>query len=82
MVLEGAQILHERKVRDSRDVDLAMVFGLGFPESRGGLLYWADGLGAEALLAMLASAAANVPRLAPPDWLTAAIASGRRFYEG
>ena len=80
MILEAARILHEGKVRDPRDINLAMVFGLGFPESRGGLLYWADGLGADALLSMLASAAADVPRLAPPDWLVAAIASGRRFY--
>ena len=50
MVLEAARILHEGKVRDPRDIDLAMVFGLGFPESRGGLLFWADGLGAERAL--------------------------------
>ncbi len=82
MLLEAASLLHEQRVCDPRDIDLAMVIGLGFPESRGGLLYWADGLGADALLSMLASAAAEVPRLAPPDWLAAAIASGRRFYAG
>ena len=29
-----------------RDVDLGLIFGLGFPPFKGGLLFWADTLGA------------------------------------
>ena len=46
MLLEATRILEEEKVGDVRDIDLAVLFGLGFPASKGGLLWWADTLGA------------------------------------
>ena len=45
MVLEATRILEEDIVRDPRDVDLGLIFGLGFPPFNGGLLFWADTLG-------------------------------------
>ncbi len=42
MVAEAAQMLAEKKVAWPWQVDLAMIFGLGFPIWRGGLLWWAD----------------------------------------
>ncbi len=39
-------MLEDKIVRDVRDVDLGLIFGLGFPPFRGGLLFWADTLGA------------------------------------
>ena len=53
MVLEATRILEEQKVRDPRDIDLGVLFGLGFPEARGGLLHWADTLGADRILGLL-----------------------------
>ncbi|HUY31139.1 MAG TPA: 3-hydroxyacyl-CoA dehydrogenase NAD-binding domain-containing protein [Pirellulales bacterium] len=53
MVLEATRILAERKVRDPRDVDLGLIFGIGFPPFKGGLLFWADTLGAGKLIEML-----------------------------
>ena len=32
--------------RDVRDVDLALIFGIGFPPFKGGLFFWADQVGA------------------------------------
>lgn len=53
MLLEAARVLEENKVRDPRDVDLAVLFGLGFPAAQGGLLWWADSLGAARIIEML-----------------------------
>ena len=46
MVLEATRILAEKKVRDARDVDLGLIYGIGFPPFKGGLLFWADTIGA------------------------------------
>ena len=42
MVAEAARVLVEKKVASAWQVDLATVFGLGFPLWRGGLLWWAE----------------------------------------
>jgi 3-hydroxyacyl-CoA dehydrogenase len=44
MVAEAGRILAEGKVAAPWQIDLAMIFGLGFPLWRGGLLWWADRL--------------------------------------
>jgi 3-hydroxyacyl-CoA dehydrogenase len=82
MVLEASRILEEHKVRDPRDVDLAVLFGLGFPAARGGLLYWADGLDAARIVEMLAPLEALGPRMAPTQLLLDLARSGGRFYPG
>ncbi len=47
MVNEAARCLEEEVVRSAAELDLAMIFGSGFPPFRGGLCRWADqeGLG-------------------------------------
>ncbi|HZE19456.1 MAG TPA: 3-hydroxyacyl-CoA dehydrogenase NAD-binding domain-containing protein, partial [Candidatus Angelobacter sp.] len=45
MVNEASLALEERVVARPEDVDLAMVFGTGFPPFRGGLLRYADAAG-------------------------------------
>ena len=53
MVLEATRILEAKVVRDVRDVDLGLIFGMGFPPFKGGLLFWADTLGAAKIVEML-----------------------------
>jgi 3-hydroxyacyl-CoA dehydrogenase/enoyl-CoA hydratase/carnithine racemase len=53
MVLEATRVLEEHKVRDPRDVDLGLIYGIGFPPFKGGLLFWADTLGAAKIVEML-----------------------------
>jgi 3-hydroxyacyl-CoA dehydrogenase len=55
MLLEATRILQEGKVGDVRDIDVAVLFGLGFPADKGGLLWWADGVGPRRLLDMLSA---------------------------
>ena len=45
MVNEAARCLEEEVVASPAQVDLAMMFGTGFPPFRGGLLRYADTLG-------------------------------------
>ena len=42
MIAEAARMLAEKKVASPWQIDLAMIFGLGFPLWRGGLLWWAE----------------------------------------
>ncbi len=67
-VLEGARLVEERWLADVRDVDLAMLFGLGFPAARGGLIYWADTLGAARIVELL-SPWSHLGELAQPTAL-------------
>ena len=53
MLLEATRVLEDGIVRDPRDVDLGLIFGLGFPPFKGGLLFWADRVGAAKLVELL-----------------------------
>jgi len=81
MVLEATRLLEEGKVRHPGDVDLAVLFGLGFPHARGGLLYWADGVGADRILGLLRPLESLGPRLAPTRLLRQTAEQGGTFYE-
>jgi|GEM_PF-496919 len=50
ILVEVEQMLQEGYIQDPRQVDLALVGGLGFPAHHGGLLAWADRIGLEQLL--------------------------------
>jgi 3-hydroxyacyl-CoA dehydrogenase/enoyl-CoA hydratase/3-hydroxybutyryl-CoA epimerase/3-hydroxyacyl-CoA dehydrogenase/enoyl-CoA hydratase/3-hydroxybutyryl-CoA epimerase/enoyl-CoA isomerase len=81
MVLEATRILEENKVRDPRDIDLAVIFGLGFPVARGGLLWWADTLGAARLIEMLRPLERLGPRARPTPLLRELARSAGHFYQ-
>ncbi len=42
---EACRILEEGKAYRASDVDVMWLHGFGFPRYRGGLMYWADGIG-------------------------------------
>jgi 3-hydroxyacyl-CoA dehydrogenase / enoyl-CoA hydratase / 3-hydroxybutyryl-CoA epimerase len=53
MLNEGVRALEEEVVASASDLDLATVFGMGFAPFHGGLLHYADRIGAEALVTRL-----------------------------
>lgn len=81
MVLEATRILAEQRVRHPRDIDLGVLFGLGFPAQRGGLLWWADTLGAAEIIEMLRSLERLGPRAEPTPLLIEMARDDTRFYD-
>ena len=67
-------------MRDVRDVDLGLIFGLGFPPFKGGLLYWADTIGAAKLLEMIKPLEQFGPRFKPTAMLLDMAKRGGKFY--
>ncbi len=57
MFAEAARALEEGVVAGPRELDLATVFGMGFPPFRGGLLRWADTVGLATIVMQLERAA-------------------------
>lgn len=80
MLLEATRVLEDRIVRDPRDVDLGLIFGLGFPPFKGGLLFWADRVGAARLVELLKPFESLGARYQPTELLLEMAKSGRRFY--
>jgi 3-hydroxyacyl-CoA dehydrogenase/enoyl-CoA hydratase/3-hydroxybutyryl-CoA epimerase len=77
MVNEAARCLEEGVVRSAADLDLALIFGTGFPPFRGGLCRWADQEGLARILATLERFAGSVgERYAPSEALRATAAAG------
>ena len=52
---EACRILEEGKAYRASDVDVMWLHGFGFPRYRGGLMYWADGIGARDVYNQIAS---------------------------
>jgi 3-hydroxyacyl-CoA dehydrogenase/enoyl-CoA hydratase/carnithine racemase len=79
MLLEALLVLDEGIVRDGRDIDLAVIHALGFPAFRGGLLAWADSLGAAEIVRRLEPLAPLGPRMTPPARLIELARTNGRF---
>jgi len=70
MVNEAARCLEEGIVQSAGDLDLALIFGTGFPPFRGGLCRWADQEGLHQIVAILARLETAVGhRFSPSDAL-------------
>ncbi len=90
MLGEAVRSLEEGVVASPSDLDLATIFGMGFPPFRGGLLRWADEVGAAELVRRIehcASAIETLPnperlgRFAVPELLARLGREGGRFHE-
>jgi 3-hydroxyacyl-CoA dehydrogenase/enoyl-CoA hydratase/3-hydroxybutyryl-CoA epimerase/enoyl-CoA isomerase len=80
MLLESSRVLEEGIVATPVEVDMAMLYGLGFPPFRGGIFRWADAETPAALIAAAERHRALGPLYAPTQQLTALAASGRGFH--
>jgi 3-hydroxyacyl-CoA dehydrogenase/enoyl-CoA hydratase/3-hydroxybutyryl-CoA epimerase/3-hydroxyacyl-CoA dehydrogenase/enoyl-CoA hydratase/3-hydroxybutyryl-CoA epimerase/enoyl-CoA isomerase len=80
MLLEATRILEEGQVSDVRYIDLAVLFGLGFPADKGGLLWWADALRPRHILDMLATLGTSEQRNRPTPMLERLAKTDGRFY--
>lgn len=77
MVNEAARCLEEKVVGSAADLDLALIFGTGFPPFRGGLCRWADQEGLPQIVATLERLESTVgDRFKPSEALRATAAAG------
>jgi 3-hydroxyacyl-CoA dehydrogenase/enoyl-CoA hydratase/3-hydroxybutyryl-CoA epimerase/3-hydroxyacyl-CoA dehydrogenase/enoyl-CoA hydratase/3-hydroxybutyryl-CoA epimerase/enoyl-CoA isomerase len=81
VLLEATRVVQEGLVRDPRDVDLALIYGIGFPPFKGGLLFWADTIGLNRILEMLKPLEPLGPRMQPTELLLEMAKTGKRFYQ-
>ena len=88
MLAEGLRALEEGVTQTPDELDLATVFGMGFAPFRGGLLRWADSLGADEISMRLQALRASrlvqsrgdaAARFDAPELLTLYAAEGRKF---
>ena len=80
MINEAARCLEEKVVADAGAVDLAMIFGAGFPPFRGGLLRYADTYGlSKVTMRLTALRAEKGERFAPAALLSRLAADGGSF---
>ena len=80
MLLECSRCLEDRIVATPVEVDIALLYGLGFPPFRGGIFRWADSIGAKALVAAAEKHRALGALYAPTAQLRSLAAAGRGFH--
>ena len=80
MLLECSRCLEDGIVATPVEVDMALLYGLGFPPFRGGIFRWADATGAPALLKSTERHRGLGPLYAPTQQLTTLAGSGRGFH--
>lgn len=81
MLLEATRLIEDGIVNDVRDVDLGLIYGIGFPPFRGGLFFWADTIGTKALVERLKPYAELGQRYQPTDMLLELAKTDKKFYE-
>jgi len=82
MINEAAYILDEGIVENSSVVDLGLIFGIGFPPFRGGLLRYADSEGLDRILNAIQKFSTSVDedRYRPSKYLINLVESNQNFY--
>ena len=80
MLIEATRAIEDGVVEDPRDVDLALILGIGFPPHEGGLFFWADTVGAKKLLAGIEPLAGLGKRFEPTEMLKRVASEGGKFY--
>ena len=83
MINEAAYILEDEIVKNAQDVDLGLVFGIGFPPFRGGLLKYADSEGLDRLLKAIEGFENSVSseRFKPAPYLVNLVRNKTKFYD-
>ncbi|MEX1098047.1 MAG: 3-hydroxyacyl-CoA dehydrogenase NAD-binding domain-containing protein [Planctomycetales bacterium] len=80
MLVEATRILEENIVASPAHVDMGLILGIGFPPFRGGLLRWADNVGAQEIVSHLEKYRELGKRFEPTELLTQLAMAGGKFY--
>jgi enoyl-CoA hydratase/3-hydroxyacyl-CoA dehydrogenase len=86
VVNEGCRVIKEKIVDKASDLDVASFMAMGFPAPRGGIIFWADTVGAKTICTELEKLAAAMPAVAgffePCDYVKQCAASGSKLADG
>ena len=82
MINEAAYILDEGIVENASVVDLGLIFGIGFPPFRGGLLRYADSEGISRILDAIKKFSTSIDedRYRPSKYLINLVENNQNFY--
>lgn len=83
MINEASNILQDQIVTHASQVDLGVIYGIGFPPFKGGLLKYADGEGLDRILESIEKFAQTVSkeRYAPSSYLSSLVKNKKKFYD-
>ncbi|MEM1159828.1 MAG: 3-hydroxyacyl-CoA dehydrogenase NAD-binding domain-containing protein [Pseudomonadota bacterium] len=81
MINESLKILEEGKAQRPSDIDVVWLNGYGWPADKGGPIYYADTIGARAVLDTMERLAPTDDRYIPADTLRKLAADGGRFID-
>ena len=83
MINEAATVLEDKIVDNAFDVDLGLIFGIGFPPFRGGLLKYSDNQGLKKIYDELVfySKEVNEDRYKPCQLIKDLVKRNKGFYE-
>lgn len=83
MINEASIILEEKIVSKASDVDLGLIFGIGFPPFRGGLLKYADSEGLDNIYSAIEKYKESVSaeRYSPSSFLKDLVDKKMKFYD-
>ena len=81
MINEALAILEENKAQRPSDIDVVWINGYGWPLDKGGVMYYADLLGAEKVLAVMTDLAATDESIRVSPLLEELVSAGGRFVD-
>lgn len=81
VVVEATHLLTEEIVSHASHVDLAIRHGLAFPAYRGGILHWADSIGATKIVEMLEPYRELGPRYEPTEMMLEMARNNQKYYD-
>ena len=80
MATEMARILDDKIVENAYEADLGLLYGLGFPGFRGGVMRWMDTVGLDKICAMADQYAALGKLYEPTESMRKLAAEGKGYY--
>ena len=81
MLLEATRLIEDGIVSNVRDIDLGLIYGIGFPPFLGGLFHWADTIGSAGLVEKLKPYESLGERYVPTEFLKGHAQSATKFYQ-
>ncbi len=79
MINEGAKILDEKKAQRASDIDVVWLYGYGWPQDKGGPMYYAGQVGLDRVLAKAQELGRDSDYFKPAPLLTRLAAAGETF---